>query len=74
MYKLDKNVPLPRIETGKVKSELRLTLEAMEVNHSFYLPIMTNNYRHQVWKLGKHLGRKFAIRKWEDGYRVWRVG
>lgn len=70
MIHIDKNVPQP---VPYHRSSI-YPLEHMLIGDSFYVDV----YRHKATSVacsvqGKKLGRTFTVRKWGDGYRVWRV-
>lgn len=70
MYEIRDNVPIPRR-----KSKLISTAEAIKVGQSFILGYLSDNkvrsVRTMLWK--NLPGKKFSVRKTEEGYGCWRV-
>jgi len=71
MVQIEKGVPLPTGK-GRVKSRKQV-LDIMEVGDSFRVPPDEST----AWKsaantYGKN-GRKYSVRIFEGGYRLWRI-
>lgn len=73
MYKIEKNVPVTT--HSKAVRPSQYPFEEMEIGDSFRMP---DTKRASVAVLagryGKRVGRKFTVRKQEDGsFRCWRI-
>lgn len=79
-YKIEKNIPLPPAETLKAKQN-SYPFKYMEVGDSFlvdtnYSRIRMQKYSNAArgWAKALTSGKwKFAIRKTDDGIRIWRI-
>jgi|SanBayMetagenome_1026888.scaffolds.fasta_scaffold54499_2 hypothetical protein len=75
MIKIDKNIPLPKLER-KVPSprQSKYPFADMEVNDSFEVAGKTaKQFAGTVYSASKKLGKKFTMRSTEAGVRVWRT-
>ncbi len=72
--KIDKGIALPKASTGRT-SKYVSTFQKMDVGDSFLVKgtCGANNVRGRINKHLKNLKMKAAIRKVDNGVRVWRV-
>jgi len=69
---VDKGVPIPNFRTAPRKS--KYPWRDLEVGDSFLVPDTTSErFGPQAREAGLRLGRKFTVRKVEEGVRVWRT-
>ena len=75
MIQIDKNIPIPpRNRQGR--NDDKYPIRDLDVGDSFIMPAKnTNTASGYVRAAAKRLGdgRKFTVRKTEDGIRVWRI-
>ena len=71
-YKIESNIPIPvSCGRGRGKSELRLTVEKMEIGNSI---VIANEGRRGMYQIAQQVGIKIITRKISpDEFRVWRV-
>ena len=71
-FRITSGVPMPK-KAAKLKGELRLAIEALQVGDSF--KICDRKYYQQVYNLSKVLGIKIAVRNIgeKNTWRVWRI-
>lgn len=68
MIKIEKGIPKPN-------TVRRYPWRDMKVGDSFEVPAGMNpeSFRHNAHLAGRRLNRKFSTRKFNGGYRCWRV-
>lgn len=69
MYKIDKNIPLP-------KTAAKYPFADMDVGHSFYAKdknASTLYYAASKFKKANHVDWKFTVKPEGTGARIWRV-
>lgn len=71
---IEKDIPLPTPRTGRARYPFR----EMKVGDSFSVPTEKDRQRVRatLWhytRTGTGKGRRFATRKVNEGYRVWRI-
>jgi len=79
MIKIDKNIPIPEVQKGR---NIIYPFSNMEIGDSFLIPFEDAKFiqpgmvrvREAVYRAQKKFRFNFAIRKVENGIRVWRVG
>lgn len=72
--KIEKGIPIPpsRNRAGK-KSDIRLTLELLEVGDSFVVPNSWERVGGVISNCQYATGKKFVQRKLGDVLRIWRT-
>ena len=78
-FKIEKEIPIPKNRNPGALE--KFPFEKMKVNDSFFVPVsfINENYKNKssfqstVCYSGKRHGRKYTVRKVENGYRVWRI-
>lgn len=74
--KIDKGIPLSKINSGAgaPRSEMRMLIESMEVGESFQVPKGFDvKVRGCINSVQLRSEKKFSVRKYEGGYRCWRI-
>lgn len=70
MFKIEKDVPMPKSRTSRSKYPFAL----MEVGDSILVGNdKEKNARSACWTYGSRTGKKFSAIKVDGGVRVWRV-
>ena len=76
MYKIEKNIPLPRPYQNS-KKEMMYPLKELEVGDSFFVRAKLIGERDRIvrtLRLQKiKCGIRIATKKYEDGVRCWRI-
>jgi hypothetical protein len=73
-YKIESGIPLPlRENNGHVPGELTVTLMKMNVGDSVFVPSDKKTAHSFDTTAKKHTGYRYAKRRVEGGYRIWRV-
>lgn len=74
--KVDKGIPLTKntSNAGAPRSEMRMLVESMKIGESFQVPkgfdVKVRGYINSVQLRSE---KKFSVRKYEGGYRCWRI-
>lgn len=74
MYAVDKRIPLPG-DSG-IRGRTKYPFAMMEIGDSFFVPrvnVKRNTIDSAKRKAQLNLGRKFTLRTYPDGVRIWRV-
>lgn len=80
-FKIDKDVPMPRKQNGGT-GNARFPLHQLEVGDSFCVPFEEGRESHKTRSVVsnavaafqlRNASKKFAVRKVDDGYRLWRT-
>lgn len=73
--KIEKGVEIPKMTRGaglKPRTS-KYPFAEMEVNDSFFVAVEPKKFSGTVYAAAKRTGKKFTIRAWEGGCRVWRT-
>lgn len=71
LLKIDKNVPVPPMK-GKPRTTVGKLVRDMQTGDS--IPCESEQEKEAVRSCMVHVGYKYATRKVDGGWRVWRVG
>lgn len=71
--KIEKGVAIPKMTRTAPTRESKYPFAKMEVNDSFFVDIEPKKFSGTVYAAAKRTGRRFTIRAWEKGSRVWRT-
>lgn len=71
---IEKNIPLPSRDTGIGERRRKYPFNEMVSGDSFLVNgARVESIRSAMYAYGKKHGKKFSMRKTDDGYRIWRM-